>query len=122
MSFVLRRFCEIHRYKEREDHRLYKSNKHFEEIEWYDHEITNREKPDRDQTTQPNHDTNQDYTSKYISKETERESEYADELAHEVEPTDDDADYFFYDVFAMKMKCKMSDIAKESSKTNHDKV
>lgn len=122
MSFVLRRFCKIHRYKEWEDHRLYESNKHFEEVEWYDHEITNREKPDRNQTTQPDHNTYQDNSSKYISKETERESEYTDELTHEVEPTDDDTDDFFYDVFAMKVKRKVSDIAKESSKTNHDNV
>lgn len=71
MSFVLRRFCKIHRYKEREDHRLYESNKHFEEVEWYDHQITDWEKSNRNQTTEPYHHTYQDNTSKYITKETE---------------------------------------------------
>lgn len=101
---------------------MYESNKHFEKIERYDHEVPHWEKTNRDEAAQPNHNTNQDNTSKYISKETERESEYTDELTHEVEPTDDDTDDFFYDVFAMKVKRKVSDIAKESSKTNHDNV
>lgn len=73
VSFVLRRFCKIHRYKQGEDHRLYKSNKYLQQIKWYDHEITYREKSDFYKTAQPYHHAYQDNACKNISKETKRE-------------------------------------------------
>jgi hypothetical protein len=72
MSFVLRRFCKIHRYKQGEDHRLYKSNKHFQKVEWYNSKLTNREKAYLDKTCEPDHHADKDNSSKYISEETKR--------------------------------------------------
>lgn len=122
MSFVLRRFCKVHRYKEGEDHRLYKSDEHFEKVEWYDGKLTNGKEAYFDETWQPNHHTYQDNSSKYISEKTKWECEYSYNLSNSMEPSDDDTDDFFYDIFSMKMKSKVTNIPKESTETNHDKV
>lgn len=122
MSFVLRRFCKIHRYKQGEDHRLYKSNKHFKKVEWYNSKLTNREKPYFDKTWEPDHNTDEDNSSKYISEETEREGEHTDKLSDTMEPSDNNIDTFFDKISTMKMKDKVSNISKETPKANHDHV
>ncbi len=119
---MLRRFCKIHRYKQGEDHRLYKSNKHFEKVKWNNGELTNREKIYFYQSRQPNHHTYQYNSCKYISKKTKRKRENTHYFAYTMKPSNNNANTFFDEIFTMKVKCKMPNIPEKTTKTNHDKM
>jgi len=70
VSFVLRRFCKVHRYKERKYHRLDKPHKHFKEIEWDKKDISDWKRFSTNFCCDPEHHSEEDNSSKNVSKKT----------------------------------------------------